>query len=325
VRRLCASLLGLTALTSAPALAQEALDDGWVSATQVEEQKRVRSPFAGTRLGVDLLEPLGTSRLQLVSRGIFSDGNSVFSSNAAWSMEARFHLALGEHFGITGVLPFGIVNPGAGETKVFLGNIAIGAAGGGAIDLVDPVESPTPIRLRLGGATELYLPSAPTGSDVTVAAESLLAALRAYEPQLYVPNLLAVRARAHASLSVGNLTAQLELSFVPGALVKAQGDAVFLIGAAGRVAYEVTPVVEPFLEMGATTQVSGAGQIRPPFMLTPGVRLNVTNLLRPAFFMSVNFVSSKALMFGIDLAAAMPKDELKTRGVADDPADFLPD
>lgn len=316
----------MTFLCLAPALPAAAQDpnDGWISETELEEQRRARSPFAGSRLGVELSEPVGTSRVQIVSRGTFSDGASVFSSQAAWTAEGRFHLSLVEELGITGVLPMGVVAPGVGETRVFIGNVGLGVAGGGSIDLVDPVSSDTPIRLRLGGGIDAYFPSAPTGNDTTVAAESLVAALRAYEPQLYVPGLLAFRARGQASFSFGNLTTQVEVNLVPGALVKDRGDAVFLVGAALRAAYEATPTLEPFLEMGATTQVAGAGQIRPPFMITPGVRLHLSPYFSPAFFMSVNFVAAEALMFGIDLAAAMPNRSVQEKRIqADDPEDFL--
>lgn len=323
MRTTSAWLLCTLLCAPAGALGQDLGDDGWITAAQVEEEKRERSPFAGSRLAVEMLEPSGSSRGQLITRGIFSNGDAVFSSNTAFSMEARVHLALVERLGITGVFPVGIVSPSGAETKFFVGNIGVGLAGGTAIDLVDPVTSTIPMRLRLGGGVEGIFPSAPSGSESTVAAALLVAALRAYEPHLYVPKLFAGRIRGQAGLSLGNLTAQLELSLVPGAML--EGDAVLLFGAAARASYEVTELVEPFLEMGATTQVAGTGQIRPPFMITPGVRFNISQSFRPAFFMSMNFVTANALMFGIDLAASMPRLDHHRRAEADDPIDFLPD
>ncbi|CAN0560047.1 unnamed protein product, partial [Laminaria digitata] len=105
-----------------------------------------------------------------------------------------------------------------GRKRVFIGNVMVGGAGGTFVDLVDPVASPTPIRLRFGGGIDAYLPTAPSSNATTLAGVSLAAAMRGYEPQLFVPDLFSGRVRGQLSLSVGHLTAQAELSLVSGAI-----------------------------------------------------------------------------------------------------------
>lgn len=322
-------VLALTCLASvmasALATAQDAPDLGVGTERPPDPAVASAPAFAGTRLAVELMEPLGTTRGQLLTRGLFSDGDAVFTSETAWTAEGRFHFALTPNFGLTGALPFGFVSRAA-RKRVFIGNVMVGGAGGTHIDLVDPVSSPTPIRLRLGGGIEAYLPTAPSSNATTLAGVSLAAAMRGYEPQLFVPDLFSGRVRGQLSLSVGDLTAQAELSLVSGATIRGKTEGVFLIGGAMRASYLVTPLVEPFLELAGTTQVAGTGQIRPPFMITPGVRLHITPNFSPAVFLSANFVAAKALMFGIDLAAmATNLPSPKRRAVADEPDDFLGD
>lgn len=320
----CPLTLCLFLLAPLGAQAQTNFEDSDPEAFTVKQTKP-GSAYASTRLGIDLAEPDGASRLQFISRGIFSDGDAVVSSNAAWSAEARFHLAMNKRWGITGVLPFGIARTTA-DARIFFGNAALGAAGGGFIDLVDPLSTATPVRLRLGGGIDAYMPTAPTGSPFTVTSAALVAALRSYEPQLYVPNLTALRARGQAGLSVGPLTAQLELNVVPGILLDGDNEAIMLFGGAARAAYLIDGTWEPFLELAATTQVVGPGQIKPPFMITPGLRVHVSPTFKPAFFMSMNFVAAKAVIFGIDLAVASGlKRASEVRSGAQDPGDFLDD
>ncbi len=325
VRIRCSLSLCLLLLAPIEAFAQSAIDetDPYNSFTEGEAQPG--SAYASTRLGIEIAEPDGASRLQFVSRGIFSDGDAVFSSNAAWSAEARFHLAMSKRWGLTGVVPFGIARTQA-ESRVFIGNLALGAAGGGFIDLVDPLSNAVPIRLRIGGGLDGYIPTAPNSSAFTLSSETLMAALRSYEPQLYVPNLTALRARAQVGLSVGPLTAQLELNVVPGILLDGVNEAVMLFGSAARVAYLFNGRWEPFFETAATPQVVGPGQIKPPLMITPGLRVHVSPTFKPAFFMSMNFIAAKAVIFGIDLAVASGlKRSADARAGAQDPTDFLDD
>jgi hypothetical protein len=76
---------------------------------------------------------------------------------------------------------------------------------------------------------------------------------------------------------------------------------------AGRLAYVVTPELEPFLEMGSAIQLAGEndlGELSTPFLLTPGVRFHFFGL-DPAIFVSFNFEEASAIIFGIDLAGAL--------------------
>jgi hypothetical protein len=133
--------------------------------------------------------------------------------------------------------------------------------------------------------------------------------MRAAEPQLYVPQLLSFRGRGHVDLYLEPLFLGLDLGLVPGLTVGsgpgAESGFVLLFSAAARVSVDLGPVFEPFLEVAATTEVAGIGQIAPPFMVTPGLRFHIADFLDPAVFASFNFVAGNAVILGIDLAAVI--------------------
>jgi len=66
--------------------------------------------------------------------------------------------------------------------------------------------------------------------------------------------------------------------------------------------FEAAPSFEPYLEVGAATQLFGDGEIRPPLMITPGVRLHLADIFDPALFISINPIVAPAVIFGVDLA-----------------------
>lgn len=277
-------------------------------------------PVVASGWSTDLVDPAGLTRMHLVARSTFTDGASVFSGASAWAIEAKAFINLTEGLALTAVLPFGAIlgRPGAPE-ELFLGNLGVG------VTLGVPLTSGEAPRLKLGFGVDALLPTASASDEPSVGiARSTAAAIRAYEPQLFVPELLSFRLRGLTELRTDVLSAQVELGLVPGLTVNAEQDFVLLFSAAGRVSADLG-VAEPFLELGCATQVSGDGRIKPPFLVTPGLRLHIADTFDPALFVSFNFVESSAVIFGLDLAAAIRPSKGPKRARSEGADDFLDD
>lgn len=268
----------------------------------------------------DLLDPSGLTRFHIVSRGTFSDGDGVFTSATSMSYEARAHVGVAEGFAIGAVLPVGHVSRPGAASSGFLGNLALGATFGGTL-------STRPgLTIRLGGGLDTYLPTTPEAAEGTIGlARSTVAAIRSSEPQLYVPELFSVRGRAHVDVTAGMFTGELELGLVPGGTVGRGGVFVLLASASARGSARVTPAVEPFLEIGASRQLAGDGEIAPPLLITPGVRFHIADAFDPSIFLSLNFVEASALVVGLDLATVIRPTLGGTSRREQDPDDFLGD
>lgn len=296
--------LSLTPLLFSQVEARWALEE---AAAQVPEISPVST---------DLLDPAGYTRFHLVTRGLFSDGQSVFSGASAWSYEARAHVRLTEGVAITGVLPVAFTTGRRDQgTEVGLGNVALGVTVGAEL-------SNLATGLRVAGGLDAYLPTSPA-LEVSGLARSTVAAIRGYEMQLYLPRTVAGRLRGLAELRRDAFSVGLELGFVPlASLDRRQQGSALLVSATGRVSARASATVEPYLEVGGATQLSGDGELRPPLLVTPGVRLHLAEAFDPALFVSFNFVAAPAVLFGIDLASVVrPSKRAADRESVED--DFL--
>jgi hypothetical protein len=265
-------------------------------------------------LSSELLDSKGLNQFHLATRVTFADSDSAFSSSFIWAYEARTQVRIIDGLAVHAIAPFGLFKRGEG-TEAYFGNLTLGLGGGGEV-------LGGAVSLRLGGGIDGHLPTS-SGGDSPEGA-SALAAIRAYEPQLFVPKLGAVRGRGSVELAVGDFRAQAEISIIPAFTTK-KTEVLFLIGGALRASY-MLGAVEPFLELGGATQVAGPGDIAPPFLLTPGVRFHVADLFDPAIFVSFNFVEGSAVIFGVDLALAFrPSNKKKSseRDILDSRDDFL--
>lgn len=254
----------------------------------------------------DMTDPAGLTRFHLRTTASFADATDALSGSTTWSYEARGHVRLTRGVALSAVIPIGMTTR-VDAAGVF-GNIGVGLSVGGT---VFEQES---LLVRLAGAFDTHLPTSSGDREVRGVGLSV-AALRASEPQLYLPASLSFRGRFLGEVSVGELAAAIELGLSPSVSFAedAQGVAL-LFGGAGRVSYRVLPALEPFLELSATTQIAGVGEIAPPLMLSPGLRLHLADAFDPAFFVSINFVAAHAVMFGVDLAAVIrPGLETKAR------------
>jgi hypothetical protein len=266
-------------------------------------------------VSMELLDPQGLTRAHVVTRAILTEGADV----QRWSFEARANVRIIRGLSLSAVLPFGLLVPGPGaENQFFFGNLEVGVAGGGQL-LIGGVDEPS---FALGGALDIYAPTAkePAPSQLELAsAQAAIASMRAYEPQLYLSNTMSFRTRLLGRFRISMFTAELELGVVPGFSLDSRSDFSMLFGAGAR--FSVLPIrsVEPFLELGGTVQVSGPGELSPPFLVTPGVRFHISDTLDPAIFVSFNFVDSGAVILGIDLAGALRPS---VRG-GDDVEDFF--
>lgn len=264
-------------------------------------------------LSSELLDPLALTRFHLVTRANFFDyaNSEAFERKVStWSFEARANIHITRNLALSAVAPFGLFTPGPGrENKFFFGNLSLGVAGGGKVYSTGP-----DLSIMLGGGLDIYAPTAPeTEPDdlLPIAAgigiatpQTLVASMRAYEPQLYLPDLMSFRARILGRVRASIFTGELELGLVPGFTVASQADFVMFFGVGARAAVQATPNVEPYLEMGVTTQVAGPGDLSPPFLLTPGVRFHI-GAFDPAIFVSFNFKEASSIIFGIDIASAL--------------------
>ncbi len=272
--------------------------DTW---TSEEASGWVEPPAAPPKLGAwstDLLDPDGLTRFHLTTRGLFSDGAQAISGSMAWSYEARAHIRLTKGIALSGVVPISHSIPEFERTRIVFGNVGIGGVFGRQL-------STDPLAIRLGGSLDLYFPTSPKPEVGTIARDTLVTAFRAYEPQLYVPRLFSARIRAHADFTIEPLTLEGELSLIPGATIGPTAQFVMLFSAAGRVSARLGSVFEPYLEAACAPQIAGAGEIAPPLLITPGLRLHIADSFDPAVFVSFNFVATSAVIFGVDLAAVV--------------------
>lgn len=244
----------------------------------------------------ELLDPAGLSRANVVTRAMFSDGTSVFSGASAWSLELQMSLRIVDGIAVSATLPLGVrVLEAPGTSQAFLGNIGLGFSAGA------PVSLGPDVQLRFGGGLELFLP---TSSEQNDTGWSAVAAMRAYTPQLHIPQLLSARLRGHVDLTFDVFRAEVEVGVSPGGTLGWE-ELMVLFSGAGRVSVQTSEALEAFLEVGATTQLAGDGEIATPFLLSPGVRLHVTELFQPALFASFNFIDPAAIIFGVDLGGAL--------------------
>ena len=245
----------------------------------------------------DMVDPAGLTRFHLTTHATFADATSAFSGDTTWAIEARGHVRLTPGVALSAVVPVGVTT--RDDAYGFFGNLALGLSVGGTVHSQDT------LFVRLGGAFDVYLPTA-SGDPVRFFEHGAVAAVRAYEPMLYLPSSLSFRGRFSGEVDVGPLAVAAELGLTPSVSLAedAKGFAL-LFGLASRVSVTVVPSFEPFLELSAVTQVAGDGELAPPGLLTPGVRLHLAEAFDPAIFVSFNFVAAHAVIIGLDLATVI--------------------
>ena len=245
----------------------------------------------------DMVDPAGLTRFHLTTHATFADASSAFSGNTTWAIEARGHIRLTRGVALSAVVPVGLTT--REDAYGFFGNLALGLGVGGTVHTRDT------LSVRLGGAFDVYLPTA-SGDPVRFFEHGAVAAVRAYEPTLYLPRSLSFRGRFLGEVDVGPLAFAAELGLTPSVSLAEDADGfALLFGFASRVSMAVVPAFEPFLELSAVTQVAGDGELAPPVLLTPGVRLHLAEAFDPAIFVSFNFVAAHAVIIGLDLATVI--------------------
>ncbi|MEQ8273874.1 MAG: hypothetical protein RMA76_40445 [Deltaproteobacteria bacterium] len=249
---------------------------------QSDKPKAPPRPAVGW--STELLDPIGLTRLHLTSR-------AVFANKTGYAVEGKVQFRLTDGMALSATLPFAI---DASDGTV--GNITAGFTWAGTSG--DHAEG-----FDFGGGLDVYLPVA--GKNV---GNGLVAALRAYEPMLYVPDLFSFRARGYAAYRTPRFFAAAELGLVPAFYLEGGGGTAILLSAAGRVGATLGSV-EPYLEVAATPQIAGDGEIAPPLLVTPGVRFHIADIFDPALFVSFNFVEASAIIVGLDLALAFRPGE----------------
>jgi hypothetical protein len=273
---------------------------------------RPRAPNVAT----ELLDPLARTRFHLTTRFTFTDEQETFSDSSLWSFEARAVIRIFEGLGVTFGLPFGLDAPKPGDDQFFIGNIAAGVVGGGVIHLLeDSADDPDAPRLGIGGALDIYGPTArkygaedcgpELGPHAFCNPVAFVRNTRSYEQELYLERSLAFRVRGHLDFSISILTGELELGLTPAVTVVEPSDFFMLFSWAFRAAARPIDELEPFVEVGSSIRVAGGAlngdDLDTPVRLTVGVRGHI--ILDPALFVSFN-LQDGGVLFGIDLAAA---------------------
>lgn len=258
-------------------------------------------------VSLGMLDPNTYSGGQFVTRVSFAEGTDAFSGSSTWAHELKVNLSIGDGVGFRAVLPIGHIQPRRGDDG-FVGNVALGMLGG--FDIADVVQ--------VGIGVDAYLPSSPSVPITSSPRRGLISVLNPYEPQLWVPRLLSTRGRLLVGHTKGPFHAGAEFGATLGTTVETPRSTVVLISGSALVSYTFRRRLEPFLEVAGTTQIAGTGQIDPPFMITPGVRLHASDFFDPAFFMSFNFVQGSAIIFGVDLAFVARPNITKDRERLDD-------
>jgi hypothetical protein len=276
---------------------------------------------------MELLDPTAHTRFHLTTRFTFSDAVETFSDNAIATFEADAVIRVIEGVGISFGIPFALDAPSPGLDTFFIGNVHVGVEGGGVI-LFDEkrVRDPGAPRLGLGGALDIYAPSARALEDNGNESDrmALVRDTRSFEQELYLERTTAFRLRGHVDFSISIVVMELELGLTPAFDIEDELDFVLLFGWAGRVAVRPIDALEPFLEIGSSLQVAGdplnGHELDTPVRLTLGLRGHFFGF-DPALFASIDF-SEGGVLFGVDIAAAFRTER---RGTSErDPLDFSP-
>lgn len=291
--------------------AAQAQDDGWAdeapadapaNATESAEWVTAKvEPIAPWATG--LLDPAGYTRLGVTSRVSFSDGQSAFGGWSSWVFEGHVQARLTKGVALSGIVPLGITTRDVSGSDAFLGNLGVGITVGGTAytqgDLV----------LRWAGGLDVNAPTATlAGTEEHQLSRSMAAVMRGQAPHLFVPQLMSFYARAHVDMTYSIFTMDLELGLAPGFTVGRNGTTLLLGSVNARASARVTPMLEPYLEVGLMSQLAGSGNVTPPLWLTPGLRMHINDAFDPAFFVSMNFEEASAIVFGVDLAGLIRPD-----------------
>lgn len=285
------------------------------SREEVEDALQVYPPNMST----DLLDPSGRMRTHLTSRVTFSDADQVFSPGSVWSFELFTAIRLTRGLALTAVLPFGFHAPSPGEDRLFFGNLRLGVEGGGFFRFAtDDVARSAP-KLGFGGALDIYAPTTPSArssgdlerTGAVQASTAALRGIRAYQPELYLADTMAFRARGHLQLAVGPFTGEVELGLSPAFTLESRSRFMMLLGWAARASFKGYHHLEPYAEIASSLHLGGAeDRSRPlhddlstPVLLTLGARAHLGGF-DPALFVALN-LDQGGIIFGLDLAGAV--------------------
>lgn len=311
-------------------------DAGWLDG-QDAEMAAQRAPNMST----ELLDPGALSRFHLTTRGTPSVPGDAFSDDTRWTIMPAAYFGIRRGLSLNGALPFGVNAPHPGENNFITGNLRVGVSGGGYVRLKEPAAGETAPRLGLGGALDIYAPTAHgTGNASCIQSLGICDAvgtvrnLHAYEPELFADDTMFFRARFHVDLTVSIFAAELELAMSPGFTIESNSQFLLLMGWTGRVSLKAGPHFDPYLEIGSALHLAGRSQdvrlnpdrsiasitgldLSTPAMLTLGLRTHFASF-DPALFVSIDTRDS-LVIFGLDLAGALRRGPTRR----DDAADFL--
>ncbi|MCA9552189.1 MAG: hypothetical protein KC933_19270 [Myxococcales bacterium] len=290
-----------------------------------------------TRPGLthDLLDPEGRTRFHLITRLTPSTGEGKFTNDLRATIMARAHIQVFEGLAVNAALPAAGAWPDPGADAYLVGNIRLGVEGGHAFYVGDSRADAARPRIALGGAFDLYLPTAATADNAfcgTVDAcdgTVLVRDLNAYEPESFIDDALMTRLRFHADFSMASFTAGLELSLSPGLTLDTNPEFIMLFGWMVRGAVAAGPYLEPFVEIGSSRMATGpsnglldllVSNYTTPTTITLGARAHLGGF-DPALFLSVD-ARDGYLIFGLDLASVFATDRRSARE-AGETRDFL--
>ena len=274
------------------------------SLLELPSSSRPRVPFSQ-------LDFLATPHFSFKARALLSGAGRLVARPSAWSLEGRLFAPATDDLTLAITLPLGLYDPGVPELRrAFFGNAAIGMVSGRQLQLPLSSGATTRLPVDVGGSFELYVPSAPRRRPGPLnTTMTLMAAMRGYDVQLYLPRMFSARFRGFAAARFEALRVSAELSLVPGTTVGSGSGGTLFVGGSAWAGYEVTQNVVPFVEISGAVEAIGATDVEAPFTITPGVRLHVANAFDPALFVSLNFARDRVIVLGVDLARASRENE----------------
>lgn len=265
-----------------------------------------------------LLEPAAETRFHLTTRLALADGDDSFGGSALLLLEPEFMAALGDNFALGVQLPIAYDDALAGDTQLFLGNARVSAAFG-----YRQIIQRSTLATVIAAGLDIYAPTR-TATDEACERRSVCLGhrrarqLRAYQVESFIQDAMMFRPRFQFGLETRGLWAAAELAVTPGFYVRGprEGQSFVRYGVAGRLAYDVSTNVRPYVELGlggtldhpplGGAEVAGLGDFDPDdtrAQLTLGVRLFVEEFA-PAAFVTVDLDRS-VVFFGLDVAGVI--------------------
>lgn len=266
--------------------------------------------YEPSHLSVSFMDPQIRNRTHLTTRSLIRTAVPGADWDMNWNVEIRATGQVTEHFGLSGVIPFGFQIPQGQDAIPYFGNIRLGGEFGWTFDFEDlTLADDRPVtQLGLGFAFDIY---APTSTSECGPIQSLCTGLalaqlfNPFEPELYVQQTMLFRNRAHVDFRFDRLKAEFEFGISPGFTVREPIQETVLATVAGRISVIPIQWLELYSKLGSAFRLTGPFVGDSPAVLTAAARFHIVSAsFDPAIFTSVDLDMGNVIV-GIDLAGVI--------------------